>query len=371
MARVHEIQGSPRGVRHRHVALCLLPHTLMVVLALGIWGGGYWILMPIVFLMALIPLLDWVTGWQAEGRFEKSDFSVSQTTLLRWNTRLFAVFYASAVVYVVMSVDRYSEWEVGLLIAAVGLAGGITFSAAHELLHAKGKIDQVLQKIATVLLFYPHYKLIHVYSHHRHVGTDHDENTAWLNESIYAYMVRTIPGSMGRCWKLGAKPRRPSAKHSFPAGFLINEMVPNVATQALMVLGVYLLSGWRGLIFYGGHLLVAHTLLESVNYIQHYGLLRKRQDGQYEKTGPEHSWDTYHFFTSYATFRVGHHSFHHVSMRPYYLLDPEPEAPKLPVGYFWAIPIVLVPPLWRRWINPRIEATAPGTRRAASPTPDA
>jgi len=85
--------------------------------------------------------------------------------------------------------------------------------------------------------------------------------------------------------------------------------------------------------------------------------MRKADGGEYEKTGAEHSWDTYHYFSSYATFRVGHHSFHHISMKPYYLLSAEPDAPKLPVGYFWAIPMVLVPPWWRRVINPRLAGT--------------
>jgi alkane 1-monooxygenase len=82
--------------------------------------------------------------------------------------------------------------------------------------------------------------------------------------------------------------------------------------------------------------------------------MRKRSDGEYERTGAEHSWDTYHFFSSYATFRVGHHSYHHISANPYYLLAAEQQAPKLPVGYFWAIPMVLVPPWWRRVINPKL-----------------
>jgi alkane 1-monooxygenase len=83
-------------------------------------------------------------------------------------------------------------------------------------------------------------------------------------------------------------------------------------------------------------------------------LLRRQQEGQYEKTGAEHSWDTYHYFSSYASFRVGHHSYHHLSVKPYYLLSAESKAPKLPVGYFWAIAMVLIPPWWRRVINPKL-----------------
>jgi alkane 1-monooxygenase len=131
-------------------------------------------------------------------------------------------------------------------------------------------------------------------------------------------------------------------------------MVVFAAGQVALLLAIYYVSGRNGLLFYVVQVIGAHVVLESVNYIQHYGLLRKKQDGDYEKTGPEHSWDTYHCFSSYSTFRVGHHSYHHISANPYYLLGPEEEAPKLPVGYFWAIPMVFVPPWWRRVINPRL-----------------
>lgn len=77
--------------------------------------------------------------------------------------------------------------------------------------------------------------------------------------------------------------------------------------QLALLLTLYLLCGPMGLLFYLAQTAGAHIVLESVNYIQHYGLLRKQQDGEYEKTGAEHSWDTYHFFSSYITFRVGHH----------------------------------------------------------------
>jgi alkane 1-monooxygenase len=122
--------------------------------------------------------------------------------------------------------------------------------------------------------------------------------------------------------------------------------------QLALLVGLYGLSGSSGLSFYLAHVVFAHIVLESVNYIQHYGLLREELEGGYEKTRAEHSWDTYHFFSSYVTFRVGHHAHHHLSVRPYYLLSPEPQAHQLPVGYLWAISMVLVPPCWRAVTTP-------------------
>ncbi len=340
--------------KYWHVAFCSLPLLLIVLLALGLLGRGYWLLLPVLFLQVLAPLLDLLTGWQDDVQFDKNDFSRAQLTLLHWNARLYALFYMGSVIYVAMSLDRFTALETGFLVAAFSLLGGIGFGAAHELLHAKEKIDQFLQRITTTFLFYPHYKLIHIRSHHVHAGTDHDENTAWLNESIYSYIFRTIPGSMIRCWQIEAR-GLPGGGQSFWSGIFGNKMYVYAVGQVALLLGLYLLSGWRGLLFYLAQIAGAHVVLESVNYIQHYGLMRQKHDGEYEKTAAEHSWDTYHFFSSYVTFRVGHHSYHHIAVKPYYLLAPEPDAPKLPVGYFWAIAVIFLPPWWRRVINPRLK----------------
>jgi alkane 1-monooxygenase len=334
-----------------------MPQMLIVLFVLGIIGGGYWLSLPILFLLVVVPLLDLLTGWQDTIQFDKDDFSPAEITLLHWNTRLYAVFYMGIVTYLAMSIHRFNAIEIGLLIGSSSLLGGIGFGAAHELLHAKEKIDQILQRITTTFLFYPHYKLIHIRSHHVHAGTDHDENTAWLNESIYSYIFRTIPGSMIRSWQLEA--RRPAdGEQSAGATIFQNKMFSYAVGQLGLLLALCLLSGPGGLLFYLAHIIGAHIVLESVNYIQHYGLLRQRHNGEYEKTGAEHSWDTYHYFSSYVTFRVGHHSYHHIAVKPYYLLAAEPQAPKLPVGYFWAIPMVLLPPWWRRVINPRLKTVS-------------
>ena len=343
----HSSESVGKLGKHWHVAFCSLPLVLPLLFIAGLVGRGLWLSLPILFLLGAAPLLDLLTGWQDNVQFEKSDFSRTQIFFLHWYARLYAVFYMGAIVYVALSFHGFNTVEKVLLVASSSLLGGIGFAAAHELLHAKEKIDQILQRILTSFLFYPHYKLIHIRSHHVHAGTDYDENTAWFNESVYSYIYRTIPGSMIRCWQMEAR--------SFKGKPIRNKMYWYAVGQIALLLALYLISGVWGLLFYLAQIAGAHIVLESVNYIQHYGLMRQKHQGEYEKTGPEHSWDTYHFFSSYVTFRVGHHSYHHLAVKPYYLLAPEAEAPKLPVGYFWAIAMVFMPPWWRRVINPRIK----------------
>jgi alkane 1-monooxygenase len=347
-------ESVPTNGKYRHIAACFLPQVPFVLLAVGAYYRGYWLLLPALFLLIVIPLLDTLTGWQDNVQFQKTDFSSAETFFLHWNTRLYAIFYITALLWVLKSLNHLSRAEVAFALASLSLLGGVGFAAAHELLHRSVKFDQLLQRIMTSFLFYPHYKLIHVQSHHHHAATDHDKNTAWFDEGVYAYFLRTIPESMIRCWQM--EDAHISKPASIWARIFKNRMVGYAIGQVALLALLYRFASWQGLLFYFGQVVGAHLVLESVNYIQHYGLMRKEQDGQYERTAAEHSWDTYHYFSSYVTFRVGHHSFHHISMKPYYLLAPEEKAPKLPVGYFWAIPMVLIPPWWRRVINPKLSA---------------
>ena len=342
------------NARHRHVALCFLPQLLFVLLALGVFYRGYWLLLPVLLLQFVVPLLDTITGWQDDVHFEKTEFSRLEVLLLGWNSRLYVIFYLLSVLCIAKFLDHFTPAEKGFLLASSGLVGALAFSASHELLHARDKIDQILQRITTAFLFYPHYKLIHTQSHHAHVATAEDKNTAWLDENIYFYILRTIPQSMLRCWQMEAA-RLDNRELTRWSRISQNRMVAYAIGQGVLVLALYLFLGLAGLLFYLGHIIIAHTMLESVNYLQHYGLLRKQREAEYEMTAAEHSWDSYHYFSSYVSFRVGHHSYHHLSSKPYYLLSPEPKAPKLPVGYFWAIAMVLVPPWWRVVMNPKIE----------------
>lgn len=341
--------------KRRHVGWCLLPQLVFVSFAAGLIGGGLWSALPVVFMLAIVPALDVLTGWQDDRHFEAKDFGTFELALLRGSPRLYAVLNVAFVLFVTLHVERFDRVELGLLLASASLTSAVGFAAAHELLHGRAGTDQLLQRVLTSFLFYPHYKLIHIYGHHVHVGTPVDENTAWRGESIYRYLLRTVPGSARRCWELdrerGSRFGRTGSLRRFG-----NRMLAYAAGQIAVLAGLYWLSGPIGLLYFIGHLIGAHVVLESVNYVQHYGLLRGEIAGRakYERTGPSHSWDTYHFFSSYVTFRVGHHANHHLSAGPYYLLAPEPSAPKLPLGYFWAIALVLLPPAWWLVIDPKL-----------------
>jgi alkane 1-monooxygenase len=362
LRRRHDKSSSVRA----HVAWCLLPQVIVVLFAAGLGGRGAWLGLPVVVLLTVLPSLDLLTRWQDDRRFEPRDFGRLATVVLRSNVRLYAICDVLLVIFATTLVRRLGTLEVGLLLASAGLMSATGFAAAHELLHSPARVDRLLQRVFTTFLFYPHYKLIHVYSHHVHASTALDENTAWRGENIYGYLARTVPGSVRRSWTLDRE-RRLRETGRTRGHWRQNRMLEYAAGQCALLAGLLGLSGLAGLLFYVAHLVVAHVVLESVNYIQHYGLMRGRraEGADYERTGPGHAWDSYHFFSSYITFRVGHHSNHHLNAGPYYLLLPEADAPKLPLGYFWAIGLVLVPPGWRKVIEPRLERSACRGKEAA------
>ncbi len=227
--------------KYRHIAFCFFPQLLFVLLALGVFGRGYWLLLPILFVLVVVPLLDLLTGWQDNAHFDKNDFSRAEISLLHGNTRLYGLFYMGTIIWFAMHIRRFNAVEIGLIIGSSSLLGGICFGAAHEMLHAKTNIDQILQRITTSFLFYPRYKLIHIRGHHVHAGTTEDENTAWLNESIYAYIYRTIPGSMIRSWRLEAR-RFAYGQQSAGAGIIQNKMFSYALGQLALLPVLYLLS---------------------------------------------------------------------------------------------------------------------------------
>ncbi len=207
-------------------------------------------------------------------------------------------------------------------------------------------------KFLSLVLCYPHYKIIHLASHHVRAATDTDKNTAWMNESFWAYWWRTIPQSAKCAWRIEAA-RTKKLSDSSLAKLYKNRFLRALVCQFVFFLLIPVWLGFTAAIFVIGQVIGAHFILEAINYIQHYSLKRAVKNGEYEELDGSHSWDSYHLISNYFTYRVGHHSFHHVHPHlPYYALGLEANAPRLPISYFWAIGMVAVPPLWKKLTDP-------------------
>jgi alkane 1-monooxygenase len=222
-------------------------------------------------------------------------------------------------------------------------AGAYGITSAHELIHRSSKFERGLGVGNLVLCLFAHFRVEHVFVHHRWVGTSEDPATARLGESLYAFWVRSLLGGLVRTIRLEFK-RGPW-----------NRVVRDQTVQLLLISAVIAGFGTPGILLLVVQSLVAWLLLATVNYLEHYGLERRETaPGVREPLAARHSWESRHWLTNAALFNLGLHPQHHLqASQPYERLAPVEGSPQLPFGYSLALIVSMVPPLWRRIMDPR------------------
>jgi alkane 1-monooxygenase len=187
------------------------------------------------------------------------------------------------------------------------------------------------------------------------VATPEDPASARLGESFWAFLPRTFMGSLRSAWELE---REWLARHGRRVWSIHNNLLTAWAMTVALFGGLTAIFGLRVLPYLLLQMVLGFPLLEVVNYLEHYGLLRqKRDDGRYERTRPEHSWNSNNVASNVLLYHLQRHSDHHANpMRRYQALRHFDEAPQLPTGYAGMILLALVPPLWRRVMDPRLLA---------------
>ncbi len=240
-----------------------------------------------------------------------------------------------------------------LSVGIIGGAIGITF--AHELIHKPTALERNAGGMLLSLVAYGSFKVEHIFGHHVDVATPRDTSTARLGQSAYAFLLRSFLLNPLRAWQLaGARLRA----RGLPGWHWRNEMYLWHGLTLLFAAGFSAWLGTAGLAFFTLQAFVAITLLELVTYIEHYGLLRRqRADGSYERMTPRHSWNDSHHLSNLALLNLQRHSDHHAyAARRYQLLRHHHDAPQLPCGYASLVLLALLPPLWRRFMDPRVAA---------------
>jgi alkane 1-monooxygenase len=256
---------------------------------------------------------------------------------------------------------------VGLTVSTGLTAGVFGILAAHEMVHSRSALERAWGLGLLASVGYMHFRIAHIHGHHRRAATPQDPATARRGESAYAFLVRTVAGQAREAWAFEVERLRRRGREAFSVR---NRMVVYLVIEATLATEAAVMGGWRALAFLAGQAALAVTLLELFNYIAHYGLMRRpAADGRLERLGPQHSWNAGQRMNNAALFNMGRHSDHHRHpARPYQRLDADPRAPQLPAGYAGAILLALVPPLWRRVMDPRAErAGVDGTLAAGSP----
>lgn len=326
-------------------------------------GGLYYLLIPIT-LFVVLPLLDLLVGKDPNNPSEENFLNLQNEKYFRYLTYVWAFVQVALVIWAVNEVAIHPKplFEFLLFALSIGLiSSGIGITVAHELGHKSTRLEQFLSKMIYMTVCYMHFFIEHNRGHHSNVSTFEDPATSRKGESFYQFYPRTIFGSLRSAWMLETKRL---SKLNLPAFHYRNEMLwYGVITFsfASFLFGMSsLFSGnlaWSALGFFFLQSIVAISLLELVNYIEHYGLTRKEiAPGKFEKVLPIHSWNQNFSVSNAFLFHLQRHSDHHANAgRRYQVLRHYEEAPQLPFGYEVMVLIALFPPLWFKILNPRLE----------------
>ncbi len=331
--------------------------VILAVTAAGMVVGGpmTWLLPVVVF--GAIPLIEafFVGNHKNHAQDEEAP--------RRADNRYDLVLYAHVPVQVAIllgyfwgiSTDRWAGWDLAGVTASVGICcGAVGINLAHELGHRGAKGPRNAARILLLTTLYMHFIIEHNRGHHARVATPEDPASARRGENVFAFWIRSVVGSYRSAWALEAK-RLNDRPH--PNLSLDNEMLRYQLIQAGALLGVGLGFGWQALL---GFLVVSTCgilLLETVNYVEHYGLSRaQRADGKYERVQPIHSWTSDRPIGRALLFELTRHADHHANAaRPFQILRHFEEAPELPQGYPAMILLALFPPLWFRVMDPWVD----------------
>lgn len=330
-------------------------------------GQTVWLWAFLAFFYFGIPLLDRLFGEDRSNPPESAVPALEADSYYRYITwAVVPILWLSFIYNVVFLATHELPWYLWLLVViTTGNVLGFGLNLGHELGHKKSWLARKLALLTLALGGYGHFSVEHNRGHHRWVATPEDPASSRMGESIWRFVFREMPGAFFRAWDLEAERLERSGKSEWSLG---NEIV-----QAGLV--TFVLYGTL-IAFFGTPmipLLMAVAFwgafqLTSANYIEHYGLVRKKLDnGRYEMTRPQHSWNSNHIASNLALFHLQRHSDHHAyAKRRYQVLRHFDDSPQLPNGYAGMIVLALFPPLWRAVMDPKVRAYYAGEEHQLS-----
>jgi alkane 1-monooxygenase len=335
----------------------------------------FWIGPILVYIV--LPLLDWRYGPDGENPPDEAMERLENDKYYRYCTYIFIPFqYLTVVIGAYLftagdlgwlGFDGGLSWvaKIGLALS-VGMMGGVGINTAHEMGHKKDELERWLSKITLAQTCYGHFYIEHNRGHHVRVATPEDPASARFGETFWEFLPRSVGGSLKSSWELEAARLRRLNKSPWHWS---NDVL-NAWAMSVVFYGALIAIFGVALIPYGVISAVfGFTLLETVNYLEHYGLLRQKVDeplarregrpasGRYERCAPKHSWNSDHLVTNLFLYHLQRHSDHHANpTRRYQTLRSMDGAPCLPSGYASMIGLTYFPPLWRKVMDHRVMA---------------
>lgn len=339
------------------LAYLIGPITALLIVAAFYMGGIWLAAMPLAFYF-ILPIADSLIGlsnYPSAHRIARFDTRVAK---LYDGALLFSAWSMVALLgwaLWAVSVTPLEWWEFALTAIMIGEYGGfVGIVTAHELIHRRSPGMRRLSFLLMALVGHAFFCIEHVGGHHKRVATPEDPATARKGQSLYRFLPRTILWGFASAWQLEAERLD---RVNLPLWSYHNLLLRWYGFTMLVAAASYLLLGPMSLLLFVCQAVLAIFALETINYIEHYGLRRaQRADGSFEGVKLHHSWNSSHIMTNVSLFNLGRHSDHHrQSSRPYYKLRHCDEAPQLPYGYSAMIVLAMIPPLWFRIMDGELE----------------
>ncbi len=337
--------------------------SVPAIAALVILAGGspLWAVLPVFVYYVLAPVIDIVVGSDPNNPPEAVVEALASDQYYR--ILLFAsvpVFFASLLIPTALVASQPLPWWAWIaLVFGAGASSGTGLTVAHELGHKSNRLDQWGGKVMCALTGYAHFCLEHNRGHHVRVATPEDPASAKLGESFHAFVAREIPHVLLEGWALE---RERLSKKGLPFWHWRNDLLQGYAITLAMVIAMWAFFGWMVLPFMLAAFAIGWLHLSLANYVEHYGLKRdRRPNGRFGPCEPRHSWNTNQIVSNLMLFHLQRHSDHHANpLRPYQALRNYEDLPQLPSGYPGSFILTVVPPLWRRVMDPKVCAWARG-----------
>ncbi|MBA4287310.1 MAG: alkane 1-monooxygenase [Xanthomonadaceae bacterium] len=269
------------------------------------------------------------------------------------------LFYVTWIVAAWALATQHYDWIGYLGVSlAVALTNGLALVVGHEIGHKTNRFEKRLAQIVLAVPAYGHFSAEHNRGHHKDVATPDDPASSRFGESLYAFVLREIPGALGRAWH---DERQRLARSGKGPWSLSNELLQSFAITAVLYGGALAVWGAVLLPFLLISTFWGWQFLSTSNYIEHYGLLRQRlPDGRFERCRPEHSWNADHVISNLMLYHLQRHSDHHARPTRCYQVLRSDRAPELPSGYPLCFTLAYFPPLWRAVMDPRVLAVYGG-----------
>ena len=330
--------------------------TIPITAIISIYYKGIWVFITPVYVFIMIPILELLLAKNPSNYSESEIKTKKVNPLFDWMLYLnlpiiYALLFWALLEVSLKTLEAYEF--IGIVISVGIVLGGNGINVAHELGHRLITNERFLGKLLLLPSLYMHFFIEHNFGHHLHAATKEDPATARYKQSVYSFWITSVFRQYISAWKIQIK----LLKNNNTSFFSVkNDMFWYAIIQTTYLIIVFLMFGKIGLLFAFCSAVIGFLLLETVNYIEHYGLLRlKTESGRYERVREIHSWNSNHVVGRIVLYELTRHSDHHYkSSKKYQILECYENSPEMPFGYPTSMVISLLPPLWFKIMNKRV-----------------